>query len=232
MGGRETRQRLVSAFVAGLAGFGMLSAHALPPPDSSLEQQAIGEFTKAGLAVRERLDREAAGDPLGASIAAHEAELHRYRYLDLKRELNRRHPQPTAFLSVAAPRDPFIPDGSFSADWGTSATRAVPKSAGGRGEVIRTTYPAWDMYRPRLSMDGAGAGSTESSPAMRTAPVASPWDRPRTCTPRIARSRRPPISARRQDPRRSFRRQMGRDSLFSSIENSRPVPARAIRQVF
>jgi len=173
MGGRETRQRLVSAFVAGLAGFGMLSAHALPPPDSSLEQQAIGEFTKAGLAVRERLDREAAGDPLGASIAAHEAELHRYRYLDLKRELNRRHPQPTAFLSVAAPRDPFIPDGSFSADWGTSATRAVPESASGRGEVIRTTYPAWDMYRPRLSMDGAGAGSTESSPAMRTAPVAS-----------------------------------------------------------
>ena len=173
MGGRETRQRLVSAFVAGLAGFGMLSAHALPPPDSSLEQQAIGEFTKAGLAVRERLDREAAGDPLGASIAAHEAELHRYRYLDLKRELNRRHPQPTAFLSVAAPRDPFIPDGSFSADWGTSATRTVPKSAGGRGEVIRTTYPAWDMYRPRLLMDGAGAGSTESSPAMRAAPVAS-----------------------------------------------------------
>ena len=150
MGGGVTRQRLVSAFVAGLAGFGMLSAHALPPPDSSLDQQAIGEFTKAGLAVRERLDREAAGDPLGASIAAHEAELHRYRYLDLKRELNRRHPQPTAFLSVAAARDPFIPDGSFSADSGTSATRSVPKTAGDRVEVTSGLVPG-----DRIVVDGA-----------------------------------------------------------------------------
>jgi hypothetical protein len=173
MGGRVTRQRFVIAFVAGLAGFGMLSAHAVPPPDSSLEQQADAEFARAGLAVRERLDREAAGDPLGASIAAHEAELHRYRYLDLKREINRRHPQSTAFLSVAAARDPFIPDGSFSADSGTSATRAVPRTADGRGEVIPAPYRSWDMYRPRLSMDGAGAGRTESSPAMPAAPAAS-----------------------------------------------------------
>jgi hypothetical protein len=177
MGGRVTRQRLVSAFIAGLAGLGMLSAQALPPQAPSLEQQAEAEFAKAGLAVRERLDREAAGDPLGASIAAHEAELHRYRYLDLKRELTRLHPKSTAFLSVAAPRDPFIPDGSFSADWGTSATRSVPKTTGGRVEVTRATFPSWDIYRPRLSMEEAGTGGTESSAAMLAAPAPSAMGR-------------------------------------------------------
>jgi hypothetical protein len=171
-----TRQRLLSAFAA-LAGFGAMMAHALPPPASSFEQQAEAEFAKAGFAVRERLDREAAGDPIGAGIAAHDAELHRYRYLDLKRELNRLHPQPAASPSVAAPRDPFIPDGSFLADSSASTIRAVPKIAGGRGEVTRTTYPSWDMYRPRLSMHGADAGSTESSSAMRAAPAASAMGR-------------------------------------------------------
>jgi hypothetical protein len=167
MGGKVTRQRMLCAFVVVLAGFGVRIANALPPPVSSLEQQAEAEFAKTGFAVLERLDREAAGDPIGAGIAAHEAELHRYRYLDLKRELNRLHPQPAASPSVAAPRDPFIPDGSFSADSGASTTRGFPEAAGGRGAVTRTTYPSWDMYRPRLSMAGPGTGSTESSPAMR-----------------------------------------------------------------
>jgi hypothetical protein len=173
MGGTVTRQRLLSAFVALLASFGMRIADASPPAASSLEQQAEAEFAKAGFAMRERLDREAAGDPIGASIAAHEAELHRYRYLDLKRELNRLHPQPAASPSVAASRDPFIPDGFFSEASGASTTRAVPKTAGGRGEVTRTSYPSWDMYRPRLSMSGADTGSTESSPTMRATSAAT-----------------------------------------------------------
>lgn len=174
-----TRQRLFSAWLMALAGFGVMMAHAFSPPASSLEQQAEAEFAKAGLAVRERLDRETAGDPLGAGIAAHDAQLHRDRYLDLKRELNRLHPQTATFLSVAAPRDPFIPDGTFLADSGTSATRAVPKPAGGLGEVTHTTYPSWDMYRPRPSMEGTGAASTESSPAMRATPAASAMGRPK-----------------------------------------------------
>jgi hypothetical protein len=173
MGGKVTRQRLLSAFVVVLAGFGVVIADALPPPASSLEQQAEAEFAKAGFAVRERFDRQAAGDPIGAVIAAHEAELHRYRYLDLKSELNRLHPQPAASPSVAAPRDPFIPDGSFSADSGASTTRSFPKTAGRRDAVTRTTYPSWDMYRPRLSMAGTGTGSTESSPAMRATSAAT-----------------------------------------------------------
>jgi hypothetical protein len=174
MGGTVTRQRLLSAFVAVVAGFGVRIADASPPPASSLEQQAAEEFAQTGFAVRERLDREAAGDPIGASIAAHEAELHRYRYLDLKRELSRRHPQPPASPSVAAPHDPFMPDDSFSEASGAATTRAIPKIAAGRGEVARTTYASWDMYRPRLSMAEADTGSTESSPAMRatnTAPA-------------------------------------------------------------
>jgi hypothetical protein len=173
MGGRVTRQRLVSAFGAALASISVLIAHASPPPAASLEQQAEAEFAKAGIAMRERLDQEAVGDPIGAGIAAHEAELHRYRYLDLKRELNRLHPQPTAFLSVAAPRNPFIPDTSFSADSRASTTRAAPITAGGRSEVTRTTYPSWDMYRPRLSMEGVDTGK-ESSPAKGVTPAASP----------------------------------------------------------
>jgi hypothetical protein len=173
MGGTVTRKRFLSAFVAVLAGLGVRIADASPPPASSLEQQAATEFAKTGFAVRERLDREGAGDPIGATIAAHEVEMHRFRYLDLKREIKRQHPQSRAFLSVAAPRDPFVPDGSFPADSSHSATRSVAETAGGRGEVIRTSYPSWDMYRPRLSKDGAGAGSSESSPAMRAAPVAS-----------------------------------------------------------
>jgi hypothetical protein len=177
MGGIVTRQRLFSAWLVALAGFGAMMAHASSPPASSLEQQAEAEFAKAGFAVHARLDREAASDPIGAAIAAHDAQLHRYRYLDLKRELDRLHPQPAASPSVAAPRDPFIPDGSFLADSGTSTTRAVPKPAGSLGEVTRTNYPSWDMYRPRLSMEGAATGSTESSPAMRATPAASAMGR-------------------------------------------------------
>jgi hypothetical protein len=193
MGGRVTRQCLVSAFIAALAAFGVRSAQALPPAASSLEQQAEAEFVRAGLAVRERLDREAAGDPIGARIAAHEAKLHRYRYLDLKREFNRLHPQPAAFLTVAAPRNPFIPDGSFWADSGASTTRAEPKTAGGRGEVTRTNDSSWDMYRPRLSMEGTGTGRTESSAAMWTSPTATAMGRTKDMYATHSAKRSPPM---------------------------------------
>ena len=161
MGETVTRQRLLIAFVAMLAAVGVRIADALPQASPTLEQQAEVEFLKAGIAVRERLNREATGDPIGASIAAHEAELHRYRYLDLKRELTRLHPQAAPSPSVEELRDPFLPHGFSSAVSGASTTRAVSKAAGGRGEVTRTNFPSWDMYRPRLSREGADTASPE-----------------------------------------------------------------------
>jgi hypothetical protein len=176
MGGRVTKMRLLGAFVAALEGLYVFEAQAVPPPPPSLEQQAETEFAQAGLAVRERLDREAAGDSIGTAIAAHEAELHRYHYLDLQRELHRQRPQPTAFRSVAAPRDPFTPDGSFLANSGALATRRVPGTTLDRDGLTRTPYPSWDMYRPRVSVE-EGVESTASAPAARGTPGASAMGR-------------------------------------------------------
>ena len=82
-------QRSAPVFVATLAGLGAMLVNASPSSPTTLEQQADAEFAKAGVAMRVRLEREASGDSIGAQIAAREAELHRYRYLDLQRELKR-----------------------------------------------------------------------------------------------------------------------------------------------
>jgi len=153
MGPRVIQLR-ISALVGILAGIGMLPALASPPPTPSLEREAAQEFVLAGTALRERLNRETAGDSLGARVAAHDAQLHRYRYLDLKHEIDRLHPHTAASSSVAAPRDPFMPDDSFLAESAPATTRTASKAAEARAEV--PSYRSWDMYRSRELNEAAG----------------------------------------------------------------------------
>jgi hypothetical protein len=164
---------LVHAFVAAIAALGALMANAVPPSAASLEQQAQAEFAKAGVAVRERLEREAAGDPIGARIAAQEADAHRYRFLDLKRELSHVHPLPPGSPSVAVPRDPFLPDGFFLSPPAPLAARTGRVASGGEDGVVRAAYPAWDMYRPHPSGEQAEAGGRNETEAMRVPPAAT-----------------------------------------------------------
>ena len=108
MGKAMVRQRFFSTLVVVIACLEAAAvAHASPPSAAALESQAQVEFAKVGAAVRERLDREAAGDAIGARIAAQDADTHRYRFLDIKRELSRLHPPPAASPSVEAPRKSF-----------------------------------------------------------------------------------------------------------------------------
>ena len=76
-------QRSFLSLVATVAG---LSA-AVANSSASLEELAQTEFVKAGSAMREQLEREAAGDPSGARLAADDAELHRSQYRHLMRDL-------------------------------------------------------------------------------------------------------------------------------------------------
>jgi hypothetical protein len=165
------RQRRVSVLVLAIAGVNAAVANALPP--SALESQAQVEFAKVGAAVRERLEREAAGDLIGAGIAAADANAHRYRFLEIQRELARLRPPSAAPISVAAPRDPFLPDASFLAPLATSGTRGVPLAAARPDSGPRIAYPAWDMYRPRESGNGAGRDGRESPQESRATPAAS-----------------------------------------------------------
>ncbi len=162
MGKAMVRQRFFSTLVVVITCLEAAAvAHALQPSASALESQAQVEFAKVGAAVRERLDREAAGDAIGARIAAQDADTHRYRFLDIKRELSRLHPPPAASPSVEAPRNPFMPDASFFAPSASSTIRSAPVTAGRPGAVIRVDYPAWDMYRPHEPRDPTGTDGAE-----------------------------------------------------------------------
>src|SRR5208283_243858 len=166
-------QRSFSTLIVAVAVACLAAAHASPPSATALESQAQTEFAKVGAAVRERLDREAAGDWIGARIAAKDAEAHRFRFLDIKRELSRLHPPSLAPPSVEAPRDPFVPDASFFAPSASSAIRVAPVTAGRSDAVIRVEDPAWDMYRPHESQDSAGSYGAQR-PASRATPAAAP----------------------------------------------------------
>jgi len=166
-------QRSAPVFVATLAGLGAMLVNASPSSPTTLEQQADAEFAKAGVAMRVRLEREASGDSIGAQIAAREAELHRYRYLDLQRELKRQLRQAQVSPSVAAARDPFIPDGSFLANVPPTASRPAPRAWIDRDAGTESSYRSWDMYRPRVSLEGAGTQGAESSLVMRATPTAT-----------------------------------------------------------
>jgi hypothetical protein len=147
MDGHAIRVRMVTAMVAALAGSGYVLAIASPPTLSTLQSQARTEFTLAGEALRERLQKEADGDLVGARIAAQAAEAHRFRFLDLQRELARRAATLEASPSVAARRDPFAPDSSFLSL--SFSARNSSSSALRVDEENRARYRPWDMYRVR-----------------------------------------------------------------------------------
>jgi hypothetical protein len=173
------RQHSVGALVLAVACLDATLANALQPSASALESQAQAEFAKVGTAVRQRLEREAAGDSIGARIAAQDAEAHRYRFRDIEREINRQRSPALASPSVAAPRNPFLPDTSFLAP-SASPTRSAPITIGRQDAVFRVGYPAWDMYRSHEVRDRAGTQGTEERPEPRaTSPavaVAGPKD--------------------------------------------------------
>jgi hypothetical protein len=177
MGQAKVRLRLVSILVLANACLGAAVANPSPSSVSALESQAQAEFAKVGTAVRERLDRDAAGDLIGARIAAQDADAHRYRFLDIKRELRRLHAPSVVPPSVAAPRNPFLPDASFLAPSASFTTRVAPVTAGRQGAVIRVAYPAWDMYRPHESADPGGTDGRDSPQESRATPVAAPMGR-------------------------------------------------------
>jgi hypothetical protein len=70
------RQRLWGTWILAVGLVSALAA-AAQPPAATLEEQAQVEFAKVGFAVRQRLEREAAGDLIGARIAAQDADDHR-----------------------------------------------------------------------------------------------------------------------------------------------------------
>jgi hypothetical protein len=136
------RIRFLGALAFAVIGLDGVLAVAAGPTASALEEDAQREFEQAGAALHARLEREAAGDAVGAQIAAREAETHRYRYLDLRRELDRRR-DPRAF-PVAAARDPFAPDTSSAASARVSPLRPTPPEERDR---------PWDMYRTHRDVD-------------------------------------------------------------------------------
>jgi hypothetical protein len=168
MGKAMVRQRFVSSLVVAIAFLEAAAANALPESVSALESQAQAEFAKVGAAVRERLDREAAGDVIGAHIAAQDAEAHRYRFLDIKRAISHLQSPSLASPSVEASRNPFSPDAAFLAS-SASPIRDAPRMIGRQETVVRAEYPSWDMYRPHELQDRArtrGADQHPESPAM------------------------------------------------------------------
>jgi hypothetical protein len=150
MGRVEGRKGWLIAGLIGPAWFGaavQVSA-AVRVPRAVLEQQLREEFVQVGNAVHQRLDREATGDFVGARISARNAEQHRYRFLDFKRELDRL-PSPGApSPSVEVVRSPFSPDLPL-----LPVTRSEPglwvKAAPRATQTPEASHPAWDMYRPR-----------------------------------------------------------------------------------
>jgi hypothetical protein len=177
MGKAMVQQRFFSTLVVAIACLESAVANALQPSVLALESQAQAEFAKVGTAVRERLDREAAGDLIGARIAAQDAEAHRYRYLDIKRAISRLRSPSLASPSVEAPRKPFLSDASFLASSTSSPARGAAMTIGRREAVVRAAYPAWDMYRPHESGDPAGTDGRDSLYESRATPAAAAMGR-------------------------------------------------------
>src|SRR5271165_3021891 len=173
MGKAIVRQRVSRALLVGIACLGATLANALQPSAAALESQAQAEFAKVGTAVRERLEREAAGDLVGARIAALDADAHRYRFLDIQRELGRRQSPSVASPSVEAPRNPFLPDASFSSPSAPSPIPVAPVTASRPDVGNRVDYPAWDMYRPHEPRDPTGTDRAEQHQEFAT-PAAGP----------------------------------------------------------
>jgi hypothetical protein len=176
MGKAMVRQRFASSLVVAIAFLEAAPANALPESVSALESQAQAEFAKVGAAVRERLDREAAGDLIGAHIAVQDAQAHRDRFLDIKRAISRLQSPSFASVSVEGSRNPFSPDAAFLA---SSASPIAPRLIARQEAVVRAEYPSWDMYRPHEVRTPAGTQGADQHPESRETPaaVAVRWDR-------------------------------------------------------
>jgi hypothetical protein len=170
MGKARGRQRFVSSLVVAIAFLEAAPADAAPESISALEAQAQAEFAKVGAAVRERLDREAAGDRIGAHIAAQDAQAHRYRFLDVKRAISRLQSPSLASPSVEASRNPFSPDAAFLAS-SASPILGAPRMIGRQEAVVRAEYPSWDMYRPHEVQDRPGTQGADEHPESRVTPA-------------------------------------------------------------
>jgi hypothetical protein len=107
-------------------------------------------------AVRERLEREAAGDFIGVRIVGQDADAHRDLFLGVKRQMSRPRSGSPASLSVEAVRRPFIHDDSLP-----SATQVSAATVGRQNTVRWVGYADWDMYRPHELQDRAGSDGAE-----------------------------------------------------------------------
>jgi hypothetical protein len=167
------RQRLRGTWIlaVGLVSGGAAVAQ---PPAATLKDQAQGEFAKVAFAVRQRLEREAAGDLIGARIAMQDADAHRYRFLGLERELSRLHSGSPASPSVEAVRSPFVPDDSFSLPATAPATQGATTTVGRQDPVKRAVYAEWDMYRPHELRNRAGSDAAEHPPSTGATPTEPP----------------------------------------------------------
>ena len=166
------RRHLFSGLILVIACLDAATATAADPPAATLEAEARAEFAKVGLAVRERLEREAAGDVIGARVAEQNADAHRYRFLDIQRELTRLRLPSRPSPSVEARRDPFVPDASFAAS--ASSGGSAPATGTRQEAAERVAYPAWDMYRPHELRDGADAETARQHSEARAMPTEAP----------------------------------------------------------
>jgi len=167
------RQRLWGTWILAVGLVSALAA-AAQPPAATLEEQAQVEFAKVGFAVRQRLEREAAGDLIGARIAAQDADDHRYRFLGFERELRRLHSGSLASPSVEAVRSPFVLDDSFSLPSAPPATQGTPTTVGRQDVLKRVVYAEWDMYRPHELRNRAGSDAAEHPPSTGATPTDPP----------------------------------------------------------
>jgi len=107
-----------------------------PGDDAARLKAALDhEYAAAGEALRRRLILLANSDEIGAAVAEREAAEHRFRYLDLRRQISR------ASGSIReAWRDPFatVPKASFPAPPVTSPRREESTVSG--------ADRAWDLY--------------------------------------------------------------------------------------
>jgi hypothetical protein len=130
-------------------------------PLELLELHLKIEFRATGRALKQRLEREAAGDPAGAQDAARAAAWHRERFLELEREIDRREATRPPPLADRPQRSPFAPEASVT---GSTADGVPASNAVARASVLAIegslAKPPWDMYRSHEPSPDVDAGSS------------------------------------------------------------------------
>jgi hypothetical protein len=164
-------------FILMISVIGTVAAAPCPASDSNQPAATIdtnralqSEFSQAGEALRERLDREAAGDWLGAARAAQSVAKHRARFLILKRQFAQ--DSPSQSTASAARDNPFLADARFAA---TKTATAIEDSdrLNDSGDEHRlrtaaTALAAWDMYRSAASVSEPSMAGNAPDPAPTT----------------------------------------------------------------